>query len=148
MQKILEVLRNEDGLTIKRLSDYKIIISYRVPMMYEGCDVPFDYWNIKVRYRMGKQSVSGNFWDMFDKEQDVFEIIYPHNKLWPMLSQKLRVKMKNMTADFESNVLYKIDVPFNDTFKESILLNKKITSIYISDKVWIREHKLKTILDA
>jgi hypothetical protein len=97
---------------------------------------------------MGKQSVSGNFWDMFDKEQDVFEIIYPHNKLWPMLSQKLRVKMKNMTADFESNVLYKIDVPFNDTFKESILLNKKITSIYISDKVWIREHKLKTILDA
>jgi hypothetical protein len=43
MQKILEVLRTEDGLTIKRLSDYKILISYKTPMMYEGCDVPFDW---------------------------------------------------------------------------------------------------------
>ena len=56
--------------------------------------------------------------------------------------------MKNIQSDYEYNVVYKIDVPFNDTFKESIKLNRKITSIYITDKVWSREHKLKTILDA
>jgi len=150
MQKILEVLRNEDGLIIKRLSERKILISYKIPMMYEGCSEPFDYFTIKVRYRVGKQSVysSNNFWDLFDKEEDVFEMIFPHEKLWPMLSQRLRVKMKNIQSDYEYNVVYKIDVPFNDTFKESIKLNRKITSIYITDKVWSREHKLKTILDA
>jgi hypothetical protein len=130
--------------------------------MYEGCSEPFDYFTIKVRYRVGKQSVysSNNFWDLFfssgyldvsvlrDKEEDVFEMIFPHEKLWPMLSQRLRVKMKNIQSDYEYNVVYKIDVPFNDTFKESIKLNRKITSIYITDKVWSREHKLKTILDA
>jgi len=123
--------------------------------MYEGCSEPFDYFNLKVRYKIGKQSViaglvkgASNFWDLFDKEEDVFEMIFPHEKLWPMLSQRLRVKMKNIQSDYEYNVVYKIDVPFNDTFKESIKLNRKITSIYITDKVWSREHKLKTILDA
>ena len=152
MQKILEVLRNEDGLIVKRLSERKILVSYKVPMMYDGCNVPFDYLTLKVRYRMGEQSVSinngGNFWDIFDKEVDVFQMIFPHDKLWPVLSQRLRVKMKNIQSDYEYNVVYKIDVPFNDTFKESIKLNRKITSIYITDKVWSREHKLKTILDA
>jgi hypothetical protein len=117
--------------------------------MYEGCSEPFDYFTIKVRYRVGKQSVSSsNFGDLFDKEEDVFEMIFPHEKLWPMLSQRLRVKMKNIQSDYEYNVVYKINTPFNDTFKESIKLNRKITSIYITDKVWSREHKLKTILDA
>ena len=152
MQKILEVLRNEDGLIVKRLSERKILVSYKVPMMYDGCNVPFDYLTLKVRYRIGEQSVSihngGNFWDIFDKEEDIFQMIFPHDKLWPVLSQRLRVKMKNIQSDYEYNVVYKIDVPFNDTFKESIKLNRKITSIYITDKVWSREHKLKTILDA
>jgi len=120
--------------------------------MYDGCNVPFDYLTLKVRYRMGEQSVNihngGNFWDIFDKEEYVFQMIFPHDKLWPVLSQRLRVKMKNIQSDYEYNVVYKIDVPFNDTFKECIILNRKITSIYITDKVWSREHKLKTILDA
>jgi len=140
MQKILEVLRNEDGLIIKRLSDRKILISYKIPMMYEGCDEAFDFLNVKIRYRLDKKI------EIFKEDRDIFSIIFP-NKLWPILSNKLRVKMKNIIENYSTDVEYKLDIPFNDIFSENVLLNRMIKSITINNKNWCRDHRLKKILN-
>ena len=141
MQKTLEVLKNGDGIIVKKLSYKKLYISYSIPLVSDNGEV------------LGIQNMSSRFKRI--EETNVFEcLIKP--KFWQVLSMKWGVKMKNISHRYnkDDNISgyvkpeYSItlDFPFVDIMTD-IKLNYFIKELVVTDKSWVRNYKLKQILD-
>jgi hypothetical protein len=134
MQKALEVLKKEDGVTIKKLSHRKLLFLYKVPV-YLGLDSyePWDWVDLKVRYYQDKH-----------EDGEHFCIIMP-NKLYPTLSKKWAVKIKYIHTEENFALTYVLDTPMNQ-FSE-IVINGYITGFRITDLSWIRNLKINKLLE-
>ena len=68
MNQIIEELKNEDGrYKIRRLSDYKLQLEYKVPIFATHVDSVrvIDTINIKVRYKIFKSKIKDFFFQIF-----------------------------------------------------------------------------------
>lgn len=155
MQKNLEILKNADGIIIKKLSHKKILIEYSIPLFYNQNDTePFFHLELRMRYVVGEfpdyqishliSSVglyNENYPNMIG-----FKLIPPKPAFWAGLSNKLRVKMKHICVLTDSNVSIELDKDFDEKLGKKNTLNIFYKGIYFSDEIWKREHKLQKLL--
>jgi hypothetical protein len=134
MQKTLEVLKKEDGLTIKKLSHRKLLFLYTVPI-YLGLDSdePWDWVDLKVRYYQDKH-----------ENGEHFCMIHP-TKLYPRISHRFGIKIKYIHTEEDFGLLYLLDTPMNQ-FSE-IVIDGLIRGFRITDLNWIRNLKLNKLLE-
>jgi len=134
MQKTLEVLKKEGGLTIKKLSHRKLLFLYKVPI-YLGVDSydPWDWVDLKVRYFQDKH-----------EDGEHFCKIWPH-KLFPLLSKRFSVKMKYIDTEEDFGLTHILDTPMNQF--EEIVIDSYIAGFRITDLNWIRNLKLNKLLE-
>lgn len=119
MQKTLEILKSEDGLTICKLSDKKLLFKYKIPIQTE-CGEVIRYINGKIRY-------------LINEEKDVYLPLNPIIKIHRIISVSLGVKMDKISI----------------VGQEEIHLNKKfrlIKGFIVMDKKWIRDFKIKKLI--
>lgn len=120
MQKTLEILKSEDGLTICKLSHKKWLFKYKIPIRTEEGEI-IRYINGKMRY-------------LINEEKDVYLPLNPNIKLTRLISVSLGVKMEQIAIHG----------------RNEIHLDKKfslITGFLILDKQWIRDFKIKKLTD-
>lgn len=120
MQKTLEILKIEDGLTIYKLSDKKLLFKYKMPIRTE-CGTVIKYINGKIRY-------------LISDEKELYLPLNDFIKIRRIISISLGVKMEKI-AMWGSTELH---------------LNKKfsiIKGLIILDKEWIRDFKIKKMIN-
>ena len=134
MKKSLEVLKDSDGITIKKLSYRKLFFCYQVPVYLGENNDPCDYIKLKVRYFQDKGE-DGNH----------FCMIWP-GKFITFLSQKWKIKVRMIHTDEDFSRIFKLDIPFSEGINE-IIINGFIVNFRIIDKSWIRDYNLKKIFE-
>lgn len=123
-------MKNEGGLTIKRLSHKKLLFVYTVPIFLgDFADVVVGYMPLKVRYRASSEPFS---------ESGTYQIC-DQTKLYRGISQKWGIKVKQIGTDAKQKMV-KID-------GKDILFDRVVNYFYFADPVWIRDHQLKNILN-
>jgi hypothetical protein len=131
MQKTLEILKNEDGLIIKRLSYKKLLFVYQVPILLGiSSDVVVGYLPVKIRYRTNNEP----FADLMGEDYKCCDL----TKLYKTISQKYQIKMNQIDTKYDRrniNIQEK-----NHTF------DRVINSFHFVDPAWIRDYKLENIL--
>src|SRR5574343_255475 len=118
MQKNLEILKETDDLVIKKLSEKKFLLKTNVNVLSSNFEVLYCV-KIKYRYKINK-----------DGEYKLIGKM----RLMNILSQKFGVKLENMYLCYETQI------HLNNKFE-------LITGIRIKDTTWVRNHKLKQILN-
>lgn len=134
MQKTLEILKNEDGLIIKKLSDKKLLFVYKVPILLgDFSDVVVGYLPLKIRYRINDKL------EPFESLTDATNYkICDMGKLYRDVSQKWGIKMNQIGTGTQRKV---INIKGKD-----YSFDRVINSFVFIDPVWIRDHQLKQVL--
>ena len=131
MQKTLEILKNEDGLIIKRLSDKKLLFVYTVPILLgDYADVVVGYLPLKIRYRMNDEP--------FESLTDTNYKSCDMSKFYRGVSQKWGIRMNQIGTDAQRKV---INIQGKD-----YSFDRVINYLYFADPIWIRDHQLKQLL--
>lgn len=131
MQKTLEILKNEDGLIIKRLSDKKLLFVYKVPILLGlNSDVVVGYLPVKIRYRINDEP--------FESLSDTNYKCCDMSKLYRGVSQKWNIKMNQIGTGAQRKV---INIQGKD-----YSFDRVINSLVFVDPAWIRDHQLKQVL--
>lgn len=118
MQKNLEILKETDTLVIKKLSEKKLLFKTNVNVLASDFEV-IDCVKINFRYKINKD---GDY------------KLVGNMRFMNILSQKFGVKLKNMYLCYETQI------HLNNKFE-------LVTGIRVKDPVWIRNYKLKQILN-
>ena len=124
-------MKSEDGITVKRLSYRKLNVCYEIPIVSDCGDL------------IGKHKMSARFKINKLDRQNFDLLIKP--KFWQCFSMKLGIKMKNIRPSFD-NLSLELDIPFDENISRITLVNI-IDKFVIYDKGWVRDHKLKQILN-
>jgi hypothetical protein len=131
MQKTLEVLKNEDGLVIKRLSYKKLLFVYQVPILLgDFSDVVVGYLPVKIRYRTNNEP--------FESLTDTNFKCCDLTKLYRGISQKYQIKMNQIGTGADRKV---VNIQGKD-----FSFDRVINSFLLVDPAWIRNYKLENLL--
>ena len=145
MQKTLELLKKGDGITIKKLSYKKLLVQYQIPVISSAGDI-LGYQSMSARFK-----VNDEFSNHFDG------LMKP--KFWQCFSMRWAIKMKNVYPEYEEcnckgsqysfgaecHLHTELDVPFDGS--KNIILKRFIRKLVITDQSWVRDFKLKQILN-
>jgi len=134
MNPIIEELKNEDGrYKIKRLSDYKIQLEYKVPIFatHEDSVRVIDTIKVKVRYKIDINE------RRHSNELPTYYLIPFKDRFMQILSQNWKIKKKFISLQRKSG-LHVID-------------NHLIYGLYcgfiFDDKSWTRDYLINKILE-
>jgi hypothetical protein len=134
MNPIIEELKNEDGrYKIKRLSDYKIQLEYKVPIFatHEDSVRVIDTIKVKVRYKIDINE------RRHSNELPTYYLIPFKDRFMQILSQNWKIKKKFISLQKKSG-LHVID-------------NHLIYGLYcgfiFDDKSWSRDYLINKILE-
>jgi len=134
MSQIIEELKKEDGrYRVRKLSDYKIQIEYKIPIFCSDGDSVkvIDTLKMKMRYRIDKNERRSS------NEIPVHYLIPIKDRFLQILSQCWAIKKKNIILQRNSG-LKTID---------GYLINAIYTGIIFEDKSWYRDYTIKQILN-
>jgi hypothetical protein len=134
MNPIIEKLKNEDGrFKIRKLSDYKIQLEYKVPIFatHEDSVRVIDTINVKVRYKIDINE------RRHSNELPTYYLIPFKDRFMQILSQNWKIKKKFISLQKKSG-LHVID-------------NHLIYGLYcgfiFDDKSWSRDYLINKILE-
>jgi hypothetical protein len=134
MNPIIEELKNEDGrYKIRRLSDYKIQLEYKVPIFatHEDSVRVIDTINLKVRYKIDLDE------RRHSNELPTYYLIPFKDRFMQILSQNWKIKKKFISLQRKGG-LHVID-------------NHLIYGLYcgfiFDDKSWSRDYLINKILE-
>jgi hypothetical protein len=140
MNPIIEELKNEDGrYKIRRLSDYKIQLEYKVPI-FAACDTGLthedsirviDTIRIKVRYRIDPDE------RRHSNELPTYHLIPFKDRFLQILSQNWKIKKKFIFLQRKSG-LHTID---------GYLISGLYCGFIFNDKSWTRDYLINKILE-
>jgi len=133
---MLEILSEENGVVIKKLSYRKILLEYKIPVFGTNTKMLINTLVFKIRYAKneeGRVGISGS------RIPDYILITHVERCL-RYISQKFGVKMKNCHILTTNDRIYEIE-------GKASLLDFFITSFHINDATFERELKLKKILN-
>jgi hypothetical protein len=134
MNQIIEELKKEDGrYRVRKLSDYKIQIEYKIPIFFsDGNSMKvIDTLKMKMRYRIDKNERRSS------NEIPVYYLIPIRDRFIQILSQNWAIKKKNILFQRNSG-LKTID---------GYLINGIYSGIIFEDKSWYRDYTIKQILN-
>jgi hypothetical protein len=134
MNQIIEELKKEDGrFRVRKLSDYKIFVEYKIPIFCsDGNSIKvIDTLKLKMRYRIDKNERRSS------NEIPVYYLIPIRDRFLQILSQCWAIKKKNIIFQRNSG-LKTID---------GYLIDAIYSGIIFEDKSWYRDYTLKTILN-
>lgn len=126
---MLEILKNEGGILYKKLSYKKILVEHTVPVKISDTEI-IDNIKIKIRYRFDSISCID--------DEEVHMYLMCNNTTTTKLSRRFGVKMKFI---FTENNLVKTSL------KDGVVKLLMIKSFRIYDEIWIRDYKLKSLLN-
>jgi hypothetical protein len=134
MNPIIEELKNEDGrYKIRRLSDYKLQLEYKVPIFatHEDSVRVIDTINVKVRYKI----------DLDERrhlnESPTYYLIPLKDRFIQILSQNWKIKKKFISLQRKSG-LHTID---------GYLISGLYCGFIFNDKSWTRDYLINKILE-
>jgi hypothetical protein len=134
MNPIIEKLKNEDGrFKIRKLSDYKIQLEYKVPIFatHEDSVRVIDTINVKVRYKIDINE------RRHSNELPTYYLIPFKDRFMQILSQNWKIKKKFISLQ-RKDELHVID-------------NHLIYGLYcgfiFDDKSWSRDYLINKILE-
>ena len=131
---LIEELKKEDGrYRVRKLSDYKIQIEYKIPIFFsDGNSMKvIDTLKMKMRYRIDKNERRSS------NEIPVYYLIPIRDRFIQILSQNWAIKKKNILFQRNSG-LKTID---------GYLINGIYSGIIFEDKSWYRDYTIKQILN-
>jgi len=134
MNPIIEELKNEDGrFRIRKLSDYKIQIDYKVPIFaaHEGSIRIIDTLRIKVRYRIDPDE------RRHSNELPTYYLIPFKDRFLQILSQNWKIKKKFISLQRRGGLLT-ID---------GYLISGLYSGFIFDDKSWSRDYLISKILE-
>lgn len=134
MNPIIEELKNEDGrYKIRRLSDYKIQLEYKVPIFctHEDSLRVIDTINLKVRYKIDPDE------RRHSNELPTYHLIPFKDRFLQILSQNWKIKKKFISLQRKSS-LHTID---------GYLISGLHCGFIFDDKSWTRDYLINKILE-
>ena len=138
MCQIIEELKSEDGrYKVTKLSDFKIQIVYKVPILaptnsIEGSSVKvIDTIKVKIRYRMDPTEIRHS------NETPIYHLIPFKDRFMQILSQNWKIKKKFILLQRKGG-LHKID---------EFLISGLYCGFIFDDKSWTRDYFLNQILN-
>jgi hypothetical protein len=138
MNQIIEELKNEDGrYKVRKLSDFKIQLEYKVPIFAptnsdEGPAIRIiDTIKVKIRYKMDPNEIRHS------NELPVYHIIPFKDRLLQILSQNWKIKKKFIILQRRGG-LHKID---------GYMISGMFCGFIFDDISWTRDYFLNKILN-
>ena len=134
MNPIIEELKNEDGrYRVRKLSDYKIQLDYKVPIFgaHEGSIGVIDTIRVKVRYRIDKDE------RRHSNELPTYYLIPFKDRFMQILSQNWKIKKKFIHLQRKSG-LHTVD---------GYLISGLYCGFIFDDKSWTRDYLISKILE-
>ena len=134
MNPIIEELKNEDGrYRVRKLSDYKIQLDYKVPIFaaHEDSVRVIGTIRIKVRYRIDPDE------RRHSNELPTYYLIPFKDRFFQILSQSWKIKKKFIHLQWKSG-LNTID---------GYLISGLYCGFIFDDKSWTRDYLISKILE-
>jgi hypothetical protein len=138
MNPIIEELKSEDGrYKVRKLSDFKIQLEYKVPIFgvqnnTQGGNVRIvDTLNLKVRYQIDKNE------RRHSNELPVYYLIPFKDKFMQIVSQNWKIKKKFIHLQRKSGLMA----------VDGHLIHGLYTGFIFDDKSWTRDYFINKILN-
>lgn len=131
----IEQLQNEDGrYKIKRLSDYQIQLTFKIPI-FAVVDQKYsikiiDLVEVKVRYGIKKEEIRKS------NELPVYHMIKFKERFVQQLSQKWNIKMQHILFQRKSGIIS----------TGEYLISGLYTGFIFDDDSWYRDYQITKIL--
>ena len=134
MNPIIEELKNEDGrYRVRKLSDYKVQVEYKIPILgaHENSVRVIDAIRVKVRYRIDPDERRNS------NELPTYHLIPFKDRFLQILSQNWKIKKKFISLQRKSG-LHTID---------GYLISGLYCGFIFNDKSWTRDYLINKILE-
>ena len=133
MNPIIEELKNEDGrYKVRRLSDSKILLKYKIPILASnGNEVRvIKVVEVKVRYKMDLNEIRHS------NELPLYHLIPFKDRFLQLMSQNWKIKKKfiSLQRNMKTQII------------EGHMINGLYTGFIFDDKSWTRDYMINQIL--
>jgi hypothetical protein len=136
MNPNIEVLKKEDGpykYKIRRVSDSKIVLKYKIPILASnGEEVRvIDIITVKIRYKMDLNEIRHS------NELPLYHLIPFKDRFLQILSQNWKIKKKyiHLQKNMKTQII------------EGHMINGLYTGFIFDDKSWTRDYMINKILE-